>query len=100
MEVEELRHIDISSPPVYKENIETHPDLVDIDFSLCTDRGISKKKTQTTDSVISKKKAPSSQSIINCDKLTINDTDNSKVTQSQCINVPQHVDIDVRQHFF
>ena len=80
MEVEELRHIDISSPPVYKENIETiHPNLVDIDFSgLRTDR---------THSVISKKKAPASQSIINCDTLTINDTDNSKVTESQCINV-------------
>jgi hypothetical protein len=92
LEVEELGHIDISSPPVYKENIETiHPHLVDIDFSLCTDR---------THSVISKKKAPASQSIINCDTLTINDTDNSKVTESQCINVPQHVDIDVRQPFF
>jgi hypothetical protein len=64
---------------------------VDIDLSLCTDR---------THSVISKKKAPASQSIINWDTLTINDTDNSKVTESQCINVPQHVDIDVRQPFF
>ena len=73
MEVEELRHIDISSPTVYKENIETiHPDLVDIDLSLCTDR---------THSVISKKKATASQSIINCDTLKINDTDNSKVTE-------------------
>jgi hypothetical protein len=92
LEVEELRHVDISSPPVYKENIDTiHPDLVDIDFSLCTDR---------THSVTSKKKASASQSIINCDTLTINDTDNSKVTESQCINVPRHVDIDVRQPFF
>jgi hypothetical protein len=77
LEVEELMHIDILSPPGYMENIGTvHPDLVDIDFSLCTDR---------TRSVVSKKKIPANQSIINCDTLTINDTDNSKVTESQCI---------------